>query len=880
MAFRWVMKGKEKGTKLFHIDPRFTRTSAMADQHVPIRAGSDIVFLGAIIRKLLDDPRWLNNEFFREYVSNSTNIGSIVNAGFADTEAADAAGLFSGWQPNATDGNASNYNTTTWAYQRDPSAITDDKKVEEKTYADMLKNRVPGVPKVDPTWQDPNTVYQLLRKHYARYTPEMVERVCGSPKALFDQTYEALLANSGREKTSAFVYSVGWAQHSIGVQIIRAAGIVQALLGNMGRPGAGILALRGHASIQGSTDISTLYHSWNGYISNPDARRAHTTLKDYVLTETGPNVTSFWSNTPAYIISMLKAWFGDAATKENDYGFDTLPKLSADHSHMPTFVLMNQGGVKGMIVIGQNPAVGGQNAEYQRQGMGKLQWLVVRDYFETETAAFWKRPGIDPKTIQTEVIFMPAAHVAEGEGTFTNTSRLLQRHDKAIDPPGDARTDLWFTWHLGRRLKELYRASTNKRDWPIQNLYWDHYLDVEENRRHGWRILDEPSADLVMRELNGYTWADKKQVAGFTALRDDGSTACGAWIYSGVYPAEGRNLAASRVANPSNYVTPLWGWAWPANRRIMYSRASSDAKGIPWSEKKKYTFFEATFDTGTKDANGNPILGAWRNQFGDGIDFIVAKNPLTFKPNPEAVGVNFNDALGPAVMRQDGRFWLFAPGGSIDGPMPTHYEPFESPVKNPLYKQQRNPMAKSWNVKGSRYHEPGVDDAKYPMVISTYRVTEHYLAGGMSRWLPWLAELMPELFVEISEELANEKGIKNGEYVTVETVRSEIEGRALVTRRLKPFVIDGKVVHEVGIPWHWGYMGLATGDVTNDIVPMVGEPNTTIHEGKVFSGNLRLGRRRLLAPQIFAERAALDTDSEMAIASLTDSPYLGDVENA
>jgi formate dehydrogenase major subunit len=301
---------------------------------------------------------------------------------------------------------------------------------------------------------------------------------------------------------------------------------------------------------------------------------------------------------------------------------------------------------------------------------------------------------------------------------------------------------------------------------------------------------------------------------------------------------------------------------------------------VPWSDKKKYTYFDPARDTGTKDANGNPILGAWVNQFSDGIDFIVTKNPLTFKPNPEAVGVNFNDALGPAVMRQDGRFWLFAPGGSIDGPMPTHYEPFESPVKNPLYKQQRNPMAKSWSTRGSRYHEPGVDDAKYPMIISTYRITEHYLAGGMSRWLPWLAELMPELFVEISPELAAEKGIKNGDFVTVETVRNEIEARALVTSRIKPFVIDGKTVHEVGIPWHWGYMGLAKGDVTNDIVGMVGEPNTTIHEGKVFSGNLRAGRRRLTPAQIFNEKVAMDMDGEMTSAAIVNTPFLGEVENA
>ena len=397
VAFRWVMKGKEKGTKLVHVDPRFTRTSAVSDQHVPIRAGTDIVFLGALINLILSDPRWLNNEFFKEYAGNYTNLNTIVSADFKDTEELD--GLFSGFNPGSAPNSAA-YATASWQYQRGPSAITEDKKVEEKGYQDILKNRLPGTPKTDPTWQDPQTVYQILKRHYARYTADMVERVCGTPKALFLKVFNLLIENSGREKTSAFVYSVGWAQHSIGVQIIRTAGMVQALLGNMGRPGAGILALRGHASIQGSTDISTLYHSWNGYISNPDARKAHDTLKDFILAET--ITTSYWSNTPAFTISMLKAWFGDAATAANEYGYNSLPKITGDHSTMPMFVLMNAGGVQGMLCIGQNPAVGGQNAEFQRQGMQKLEWMVVRDYFETETAAFWKQ---DPSRIDTEVFF-------------------------------------------------------------------------------------------------------------------------------------------------------------------------------------------------------------------------------------------------------------------------------------------------------------------------------------------------------------------------------------------------------------------------------------------------------------------------------------------
>ena len=864
VAFRWVMKAKETGAKLMHVDPRFTRTSAMADIHAPIRAGTDIVFLGALVTYIIGSEKWNSDPFYKEYVVNFSNAATLISGDYQAPD--DLDGLFSGFDPNAK-----RYDVKSWGYQREEALVKPTG--EEKTYAEMVAARVPGRPKTDPTLQDPQTVFQILKRHYARYTPEMVENVCGCPKEKFIQVAETLLANSGRERTGAIVYAVGWTQHTVGVQFIRTAGIVQVLLGNAGRPGGGILALRGHATIQGSTDIPTLYHSWSGYINAADARKSHDTLKDFIVTETVP--TAFWSNTPKFVVSLLKAWFGDAATPENDFGYNSLPKITGDHSHMPMFVLMNQGGIKGFIAIGQNPAVGGQNAEFQRQSLGKLEWMVVRDYFETETAAFWKRPGVDPKTIPTEVFFLPAAHVAEGTGTFTNTQRLLQQHDKAVDPPDEARTDQWFTYHLGRRLKELYQGSTRPRDWPIQNLYWD-YLNEAENA--AWRIKDEPSADLIMREVNGYTWADKKLVPGFTALQDDGSTACGCWIYSGVYPAEGQNRAAQREAD--EWVSPKWGFAWPANRHIMYSRASADAAGNPWSERKKYTYWDTSKDSGAKDANGNPIIGAWVNVAGDAIDFPITKKPTaTAKGGAEGVGLNFHDGASPAIMKADGKFWLFAPSGAVDGPLPTHYEPYESPVTNPVYKQQRNPVAKTWGVKGNPYHEMA-DAAKYPIVVSTYRLTEHYLSGTMSRWLPWLAELMPELFVEMSPELADEKSVHNGDWVTVVTARGEVEGRALVTRRMRPFTINGQTVHEIGIPWHWGYQGLASGDVTNDISALVGDPNVSIHEGKVFSCDLRAGHRSAPAPELHQKLLAQQTDSEMTLASLQCNDSLGEVCNA
>ena len=869
VAFRWPMQAKEKGAKLMHVDPRFTRTSAMCDIHAPIRAGTDIVFLGALINYVINSERWNSDPFFKEYVSNFTNAATLVSPDYQDPE--DLDGLFSGF-----DSQNRRYDIKSWGYQRGEPPATKPAG-EEQSYADSVAALLPGQPKTDPTLQDPQTVFQVLKRHYARYTPEMVENVCGCPQEKFVQVAETLLENSGRERTSAIAYAVGWTQHTVGVQFIRTAGMLQALLGNIGRPGGGILALRGHATIQGSTDISTLYHSWNGYLNAADARKAHDTLRDYILTETPP--TSYWFNFPKFAISLLKAWFGDAATPENDFGYNYLPKISGDHSHLPMFVLMHEGGVKGFLAIGQNPAVGGQNAEFQRTALGNLDWMMVRDFFETETAAFWKRPGVDPKTIKTEVFFFPAAHVSEATGTFTNTQRLLQQHDKAVDPPDDARSDLWFTYHLGRRLKELYQDSTNPHDWPIQNLYWD-YMDPEENEP--WRIKDEPSQDLVMREVNGYTWADKKLVSGFADLKDDGSTACGCWIYSGVYPEEGKNRAASRKAD--DWVSPEWGFAWPANRHIMYSRASADVAGNPWSERKKYTYWDPDKDSGQKDADGNPLIGAWVNLGSDGIDFPVTKKPDA-EPKEAGTGLDASGGNSPAIMKPDGKFWLFAPSGAVDGPLPTHYEPYESPVSNPVYKQQRNPVAKTWAVKGNPYHE--LEDAeKYPIVVSTYRLTEHYLSGTMSRWLPWLAELMPELFVEMSPELAEEKGINVGDWVTVVTKRGEVEGRALVTRRMRPFVIvnqdhpEGKTVHEIGIPWHWGYQGLASGDVTNDISALVADPNVSIHEGKVFSCDLRPGRRSAPAPELHQRLLASQDGPEIDIASLQCNDSLGEVCNA
>ncbi len=821
VAFRWPMKAKtDHGAVLMHVDPRFTRTSAMCDIHAPIRAGTDILFLGAIISHVINSDRWNKDPFFKEYVVNFTNAATLVNPDFKDTE--DLDGIFSGL---SEDGKA--YSRASWSYQRHPASTP--AVAQATTFTDLLLQRVPGRPKTDPTLKDPRTVFQIMKKHYQRYTPEMVEKVCGCSKERFFQVADTLLNHSGRDKTSSIVYAVGWTQHTVGVQIIRTAGVLQALLGNIGRPGGGVMALRGHATIQGSTDIATLYHSLPGYLNMPDARLAHDTLKDFILTEAVPYATSYWGNYPKFAVSYFKAQFGDAATKENNYGYDYHPKITDDHSHLPMFVHMAEGQIKGFFVIGQNPGVGGQNARFQRKALAKLDWMVVRDYFETETAAFWrnspeiKSGELKSADIKTEIFFLPAAAVAEMEGSFTNTQRLLQEHEKAADPPEEARSDLWFTYHLGKRLQKLYEKSPNDRDWAIKNLVWNYEPDPAEVAN--WRIKDEPSSYKLLKEINGYTWADKKPIPSFADLKEDGSTVCGAWIYTGVVPEEGKNNARRRTAD--EWISPNWGFAWPANRHIMYNRASADLNGKPWSEKKKLVYWD-------------PQAGRWVAPSGEGVDFQLTKPPNA-RGKDNGIGFDWLGGNDPFIMRPDGKAWLFAPIGLVDGPLPTHYEPYESPVNNLLYRQQSNPVAKTWKVPGNPYH--AVADPKYPIVISTYRLTEHHTGGAMTRWVPWLAELMPELFCEISPELAAERGIKNADYMTIQTARGEVQARALVTRRMRPFVINGKVIHEIGLPWHWGWQGRAEGDVTNNLSVLVADPNVTIHEGKVFTCNVRAGKR-------------------------------------
>jgi formate dehydrogenase major subunit len=778
VAFQWVVEAKRRGATIIHVDPRFTRTSALADMHVPNRAGGDVVFLGALINHVL-----AGGHEFGEYVAAYTNAADILPEDYVDAE--DGEGLFSGYDPDTR-----TYDNTSW------------RPTGER----------------DLTLSHPRCVFQVLKRHFARYTPEMVERVCGIPASDFATIAATLVANSGRERTTAWVYAVGWTQHTTGVQHIRTAAILQLLLGNMGRPGGGILALRGHASIQGSTDIPTLFDLLPGYLPMP--RPDDISLDQYLtrLPDTG-----FWGNKRSYMVSLLKAWFGDAATAGNDFCFGLLPRISGDHGTYRTVLDMIEGKIKGYFLWGQNPAVGSAGARLQRLALAKLDWLVVRDLTVIESAAFWQNsPEIatgEMRTDQTatEVFFIPAASHVEKDGTFTNTQRMLQWHHMALDPPGDARSDLWFAYHLGKRIRARLAGSDDSRDRPVLDLTWDYPESGDEA---------EPDAEAVLQEVNG-RGPGGALLGGFGELKGDGSTACGCWIYSGCYAGGVNQTARRRPHAEQSWVAPEWGWAWPANRRMLYNRASADPAGRPWSEQKAYVWWDEQ-------------AGHWAGH--DVPDFERGKPP-GFVPEPGATGPAALGGADPFIMMRDGKGALFVAAGLADGPLPTHYEPAESPLANAMYKQDDSPASILYRGDPATRDQLG-GSAIYPFVVTTYRLTEHHTAGGMSRTLSRLAELQPELFCEVSPSLAALRGLENGGWATIITARAAIEARVLVTRRIRPLRIPGEgVIHQIGLPYHWGSEGLVTGDTVNDLLPFAVDPNVFIQESKVATCEIIAGRR-------------------------------------
>ncbi len=816
VGFRFVMEARERGAKIIHVDPRFTRTSATADVYAPLRPGSDVAFLGGLIHYTIEHDKW-----FKEYVVRYTNASTIINDDFRDTE--DLEGVFSGYEPDK-----GKYDFSTWTYKGEnvPAAAGHHAAMTGESYSHRSQRDVSGPPPRDETLQDPRCVFQILKRHFARYTPEFVEQVCGTPKEVFLQVAEAITANSGRDRTTAFCYAVGWTQHTTGVQLIRTTAILQLLLGNIGRPGGGIMALRGHAAIQGSTDIPTLFNLLPGYLQMPLV--GNKDFADYIESLQAP--TGWWNNFPKYAVSLLKAFYGKAATKENEWGYQYLPKLDdeGDYSYYPMFFRMQDRKMRGLLVFGENFAVGGPGSIMERDAMRKLEWCVVRDPFLVETAEFWHMDGKDPATIDTEVIYMPAAWSAEKDGSLTNTQRLLQWHDKAVDPPGDARSETWFTVHLGNKLRALYGQSTQERDKPLLAMTWNYPLEG---------AIQEPSVLSVAQEISGYTVASGEQVPGYAQLKDDGSTACGCWIYSGYVPKKNVNLAASRTRDqpgePTNH--SKWGFAWPANRRILYNRASADPEGKPWSERKRLVWWDQARNDGK---------GGWTGY--DVPDFVESKAPGD-NADEQGEGMDALSGADPFIMNADGRGWIYAPHGLKDGPLPAHYEPFESPMANALYPKHRtNPCIVTFDRPDNPYNEnprQGQPNPSYPFVLTTYRITEHHTSGAMSRWNTWLAELQPELFVEINPELAQQKGIANGDVVTIATSRTEIEARALVTPRMQPMLINGQVTHVIGLPYHWGPAGIVTGDIVNDLIGIALEPNVKIHEAKALTCDLRKGPR-------------------------------------
>jgi formate dehydrogenase major subunit len=802
VGFRWVVKARERGATVIHVDPRFTRTSAMADIWVPLRAGSDIVFLGALVNYVLT-----HDLAFRDYVVPFTNAATLISDDFRDTE--DLGGLFSGY-----DADKRKYSAESWAYEGSRPKHAESMDVHRGGHATERggeASEMPHDPPRDPTLENPRCVYQLLKRHFSRYTPEMVEQVCGVPVEQFTRVADAFCRASGPDKTGAICYAVGWTQHSTGVQTIRTAAILQLLLGNIGRPGGGILALRGHASIQGSTDIPTLYDILPGYLPMPSAGTDLDTLDQYIRKFSLPR--GVWKHLDTYIVSLLKAYYGESATDANTFGYDWLPKITGDHSHFGYWLDMaDRQTIRGLFVMGQNPAVGAPNASLERRAMANLDWLVVRDMVETETATFWRdspevrRGQLDPRTIATEVFFFPAASHAEKNGTFTNTQRMLQWHEKAVDPPGDARSETWFIYHLGRRLKERAARDGRPRNAGLNALTWNYRLAGGDR---------EPDAAQILQEINGFRIADGSLLETYQSLEADGSTACGCWIYAGVHPTSDRNVARER--KPRDLYGHGWGFAWPADRRIIYNRASARPDGTPWSERKKLVWWD------TKQ-------GEWTGL--DVPDFTKDKPP-DFVPPPDGDGGDGLRGDAPFVLHADGRGWIWVPGGLKDGPLPAHYEPLESPFENPVYREQVNPVADAKERADNPYADsPG--DPRFPHVLTTYRLTEHHTAGGMTRTLSHLAELQPELFCEISPELAAEIGASNGGTVSITTARGRACARALVTSRMRPLRVQGRTVHQVALPYHWGPNGLVRGDVVNDLLAISEEPNVKIFESKAL----------------------------------------------
>jgi len=777
ISFKWVTKAMKKGAKLIHVDPRFTRTSAKADFYTWLRSGTDIAFLGGMIKYLIE-----NNKYFTKYVAAYTNAPFILSDTYEFQD-----GLFSGYDPKKR-----SYDKSMWAFERDAN----------------------GIPRKDRSLQDPRCVFQQLRQHYRRYDLDTVSAITGTPKEDLLKVYELYSATGVKGKAGTIMYAMGWTQHTVGVQNIRAMAIIQLLLGNMGVAGGGVNALRGESNVQGSTDHCILFHIWPGYLATPSTKWP--TLNDYLNRRpesNDPLSANWWQNEPKYMVSLLKSCFGRRARAENEFGYQWMPKIDAGktYSWLDMFDEMYKGTIKGFFAWGQNPAASGANANKTRQALAKLDWLVNVNIFDNETGSFWKGPGMDPKTIKTEVFMLPCAVSVEKEGSITNSGRWMQWRYKAAEPPGDARPDGDIMMDLFKKVRYLYRRDANPVfPDPILNLKWD------------YTTRGEFDSHKMAKEINGYflkdvTVGDKTfkrgdLVPSFAYLQADGSTSSANWLYCNSYTNKG-NMAARRTREASGIgLHPEWAWCWPVNRRIIYNRASVDEYGKPWDPEHPVIRWDGSKWVGdVPDGGWPPMLNP------DGT------------PNP--------NTKYPFIMKEEGFANIFGPGRA-DGPFPEHYEPLECPVeKNLLSSQLINPTAPIYGTEMDVYR---TCDPRYPFVGTTYRVSEHWQTGVMTRWQPWLLEAQPQVFVEMSQELASLRGISNGEKVIVESARGSLEAVAVVTPRFRPFKIQGNVIHQVGIPWHYGWVYPKDGgDSANLLTPSTGDPNTRIPESKAFMVNVR-----------------------------------------
>ncbi len=760
ISMRWVNAAREKGAKLIAVDPRFTRTAAVADIWAPIRPGTDIAFLGGLINYTLQ-----NSLYSEEYVRNYTNATYLVSPEYSFHE-----GMFSG--ASGVGPNNVKYDKSSWSYQKDKDG-------------NVLR---------DATMKDPSCVLQVLRKHYERYDVKTVCSITGTSEAAFRKVAETYCGTGRPGKAGNIVYAMGITQHSYGSQNVRAIALLQLLLGNIGIAGGGVNAQRGEANVQGSTDMAMLFNNLPGYLNYPKAS-VHPSLAAYNQVETPK--TSYWSNKPKFIASLLRAFWGDAATPGNDFAYDYWPKLDdRNHSHIYIFEQMLAGEIQGLFAWGQNFAVGGPNSGRERSALAKLKWLVAVDIFETETASFWyKAPGANPSSIDTEVFLLPAAISYEKEGSIANSGRWIQWRWKALEPPGQAKSDLWIADKIFKSVRSGYQTGGVFPD-PILKMNWD----------YGGEGDAEPDIEKVALEINGYEWATKKPLLNFTKLAADGSTACGCWIYSGYYNNTQAPATKSRIAEKQGIgLNSQWSFAWPLNRRILYNRCSSDAAGNPWDTRAPVVHWR----NGEWIAQDVPDFG-WKNADGTfSPPESTAKTPFIMLP--ELQGLLFSDKL-------------------VDGPFPEHYEPIESPVKNAMSNTQMNPAVTIPNPS----ELAGVGSPEYPHVCTTYRVAEHWQSGIMTRNSPWLNELVPNMFVEISMGLAKSINVQNGDRVKISTKRGEITAIASVTDRLQPLNIGGRKVEIVGLPWHWGYSGMSKGDSANDLTAHVGDANTMIPEYKAF----------------------------------------------